>query len=440
MAWRRQQPGEMHWSKDFVEHLRTVHFALIVTCVALIVIKTSGTESTYQKARSQIDLVKKLVPEMNGTAFAGRAEKVYSAANRKKESNYVTSYHRGSETFRASMSVSQVFIVAEAPWRGSQPPKTHPGYPVGTMEWANTAMSYQQVGSLENFKTAWDAISKHYVLGSCNGSTAPELVQNHDIDKLFTEDGPAARGKPADTYLACSPENEEDYAVEQELGARRTQNTGDSDPLLVLADAGHSVIVGLLDQEYVSFFPEDLLRAKFPDLPQGQFSEAFADLNELTNGLQSDKIDELQAWLSSQQSQHSSESFEAFGVRFPASATVSWGTVVVLAVQIYLLLHLRELAPRLTSDDPGLDVPWVGLYRWSVSRLMMTASLLLPAFTIFVLNGDSHHWLLSYGLIHWKMQLAPIGAIVLSLYLTWLIGKKLLDLQEMFVEVTQEPQ
>jgi hypothetical protein len=429
----------MHWSKDFVEHLRTVHFALIVTCVALIVIKTSSTESTYQKALNQIELVRKLVPEMNAGAFADKAKKIYIAANSRNAGNNVADYYRGSERIRASMSADEVFLVAEAPYRGSERPKTHPGYPAGTMEWAITSVS-SDMSSLENFKIAWDAISKHYLLGSCNGRTAPELVQNHDIKKLFTGGGPSDKAEGGAAHLYCSPESEEDYNVEQTLEKRRSQNTGDSDPLLVFADVGHSVIVGLIDLKYVPFFPQDVLRAKFPDLPQGTFSEAFADLNELTNGLQSDKTNELQAWLSNQQSQHSSESFEAFGVRFPASATVGWGTVVVLAIQIYLLLHLRELAPRLTSDDPGLDVPWVGLYRWSVSRLMMTASLLLPAFTIFLLNADSHHWLRGYGLAHWKTQLAPIASIILSLYLTWQIGKKLLDLQDMLVEVAQKPQ
>ena len=99
------------------------------------------------------------------------------------------------------MFVSELFLVAEAPWRGSEPPKTHPGYPVGTIEWANTSIP-SQMSSLENFKTAWDAISKHYVLGSCNGNTAPELLQNHDIDKLFTEDGPADKAKAADASSA----------------------------------------------------------------------------------------------------------------------------------------------------------------------------------------------------------------------------------------------
>jgi hypothetical protein len=292
---------------------------------------------------------------------------------------------------------------------------------------------------LEDFKTAWDAISKHYLLGSCNGLTAPELIQYHDINKIFTADGLADKTNTTDAHLYCSAQNGEDYAIEEKLGEKRIQNTGDSDPVLVLADTGHSVIVGLLDQQYVPFFPQDVLRAKFADLPQGKFSEAFADLNELTNGLQSDKIDELQDWLSIQQSQHNSESFEAFGVHFPASATVAWGTVVVLAIQIYLLLHLRELAPKLTSEDPGLDVPWVGLYRWYVSRLMMTVSLVLPAFTIFILNADSRHWLRAYGLSHWKTQLFPIGLIILSLYLTWKINKKLVNLQSMLIEVAQKP-
>ena len=40
-------------SKDFVEHLRTVHFALVATCVALLVIVTSANKK-IEDAFSQL--------------------------------------------------------------------------------------------------------------------------------------------------------------------------------------------------------------------------------------------------------------------------------------------------------------------------------------------------------------------------------------------------
>src|SRR5258708_6990966 len=46
-------PSSPHWSESFVEHLRTVHFALSILAVAIIFTLLSGKEYDAQKARTQ---------------------------------------------------------------------------------------------------------------------------------------------------------------------------------------------------------------------------------------------------------------------------------------------------------------------------------------------------------------------------------------------------
>jgi hypothetical protein len=53
----RQPTSEVpaHWSKDFVEHLRTVHFALIAISAGLILLVASSREYNPVTALVQVD-------------------------------------------------------------------------------------------------------------------------------------------------------------------------------------------------------------------------------------------------------------------------------------------------------------------------------------------------------------------------------------------------
>jgi hypothetical protein len=52
-------PGLFHWSKDFVEHLRAVHFALALVSVILIIADTSGLDGRLNTALTQIQEIAK---------------------------------------------------------------------------------------------------------------------------------------------------------------------------------------------------------------------------------------------------------------------------------------------------------------------------------------------------------------------------------------------
>src|SRR5579872_4861519 len=52
-----QEPNPEHWSKDFVEHLRTVHFTLVTVSVGLIALLSSKTYDARKAASEMNELV-----------------------------------------------------------------------------------------------------------------------------------------------------------------------------------------------------------------------------------------------------------------------------------------------------------------------------------------------------------------------------------------------
>jgi hypothetical protein len=54
------------------------------------------------------------------------------------------------------------------------------------------------------------------------------------------------------------------------------------------------------------------------------------------------------------------EVFEALGMKFPADKVTLWGIILILSVQLYFFVYLRQLSGRLRANDPGWDTPRVG--------------------------------------------------------------------------------
>ena len=54
-----------HWSADFVEHIRTVHFALIAACIGLIGLVQFKKPLEVSTARSQLQEIKSAVDRWN---------------------------------------------------------------------------------------------------------------------------------------------------------------------------------------------------------------------------------------------------------------------------------------------------------------------------------------------------------------------------------------
>src|ERR1035438_2504717 len=58
-----------HWSKDYVEHLRAVHFALISTCVVLILLSVSRNKTEIEIAQDQNRQIEELLNGFHSSWF-----------------------------------------------------------------------------------------------------------------------------------------------------------------------------------------------------------------------------------------------------------------------------------------------------------------------------------------------------------------------------------
>jgi hypothetical protein len=80
------------------------------------------------------------------------------------------------------------------------------------------------------------------------------------------------------------------------------------------------------------------------------------------------------------------ETFEAFGMKFPADQITIWGIVVLLCVQLYFLTYLRQLSGKLRADDAGWDVPWIGMKQSALAVCIFFVSLIvLPLLAVALL-------------------------------------------------------
>jgi hypothetical protein len=59
---RSTNPGTVHWSRDFVEHLRTVHFSLVAIAVGLILILSRTDSPALMQIRQIVALKKEWPP------------------------------------------------------------------------------------------------------------------------------------------------------------------------------------------------------------------------------------------------------------------------------------------------------------------------------------------------------------------------------------------
>jgi hypothetical protein len=72
----KSQSSGPHWSKDYVEHLRTIHFSLIALSLAAVVLATSASPNEVSLARKKISAIGELIRIWNSDWVNKAAEQV----------------------------------------------------------------------------------------------------------------------------------------------------------------------------------------------------------------------------------------------------------------------------------------------------------------------------------------------------------------------------
>ena len=388
-------------SKDFVEHLRTVHFALIVVSTGLILLAFSSKSYNARTAYREIDEVIKLQHAWSPTWIgqhcrtSSKENGAYADASIPRRAfqsrNRISGMVRRLVNVKPSNS-TVMFVISPENWgcweKGWRPQQLASGWdvPPAFAEFPNT---------LSDFRIWWDNIAATHTFvipesisvegylfkrGSIEGSA--DLTDAHTKDPLeevelsinyeFIQDPPRGPGP----LVSRDPFP---FALQGELSSSQEE---------ALFGLGESVSFPVATYREVQVDQGDLVKS-FTNWHVGTFEKSFVDLAQAAHGLEDVDLEEARKIISEEASK-GNETFEAFGLKFPAGQITFWGSIVLISIQLYLFLYLKQLSGRLRPDDPGWDTPWIGMEdSFFLTQAAFIGTLLLPCVAILSLGVRS---------------------------------------------------
>jgi hypothetical protein len=376
-------PAHAHWSKDFVEHLRTVHFSLLVISAGLIVLVLSSKEYNAVAALVQIDEVIDLrhqwstewVEEQSKDS-ARRTDEIPEGVTpmvrdiRRDEIPSVQVQYAANKiggpihilTFDCSLPKDNSYQ------RSSQtllPLTSFPRTLAGFRLWWNQLLKPHDI-----------VFPKEFSLGS---GFAPYIQYSSDTPKYYRIDIHLAsdfvRNNSADRIKKQLSIHEEGKGF-----AYWFDFVNEEQRFLTAV-----LPVYVVEQEV----SQQTLLKNYTNLKSGVFEKSFADLASATQGQGDLPLEDIKNFLHDEASK-GPEVFEAFGMKFPAGQITFWGVVLLLSVQLYFLVYLRQLLGKLKPDDPGWDVPWIGMDSSPLSNAILYVSLvILPCIAAILLSWQA---------------------------------------------------
>jgi len=362
-------------SKDFIEHLRTVHFALVATCLALLAITLSPSPEAIRKANEELKEISEVAHNWDwGWQNSAITEKLkgqheYSLLSCNQLPFHQVSFARDGDPFVAEFQGNNWGL----------------GYPRLEPE------DHHGPASLEEFRRYWDTD----ITVLCPYHTADQIdFFDRTLGGKGEEQIPLSSAQVS-SVIEPNPKARHAYG-EFEIGPGNSGNMGeyyaeitDSDPdshtptlyeIHIPVDKSVTVSVSMRDQIIKSYPQYQWVHSGFKD--------AFEDLDKGTTGFQDLDFGHLKAVLELQAA-NSKDTLEAFGIKFPRGLTTRWGVLLILGIQLYLWIHLAECRKRAFQSS---DIAWIGSYKSAIARWIFAGTALLApvgviAFLCFYKTG-----------------------------------------------------
>lgn len=405
--FRGRSSSNAHWSKDYVEHLRSIHFALLAVAISGIIISTAPDYSRLRPAYSQLRTIQEVISRKDE-----RLDRLYPVKDDIWKSRwYSFTFNDRRYIFKLQPIIS--IIYGEC------------GHAESRRTWAgrwNGGNAFAGVVTLQDFAFGWN-------LFVCNGmSRAYDITelaagvdvlgqdQDHRFFQTVSVHPVYLSGKSVLnginnrtwTYLAFleTPDPSQSFKEgAQDVYLVPPDPTSQNMKFIAVGDPRHYSSANryrMMNMTASTGMLAFMLKVHFTEgrftpqkyTPQiawpswtctSSFDQCFVELSRVTRSRTTYKIDELAAWLNVESTSNPPREIETFGIKFPVEDQAFWGIVVIIGLVLYAWLHLRELAPRIRQDYSGLDVAWVGLYASLPAYCVVWASILLiPGYAVFV--------------------------------------------------------
>jgi hypothetical protein len=410
-------PTDTAYLKDTIEHLRTVHFTLAITCFALFA-------TTFLARRGESELALEQLREIS-VAVAQRQE-------------------RWPEALMGLPAIQSIV--------GYVDDQEKPFYVVGTFEqlWTSAAGELVPVSrisvdgelpsaptTLREVASQWDRLKAIQLFQAdvdteLKGLLLPTTTTNLDT---VAPDNPNITG----FRLALPPAHlGADSVVADIRRSRRTVRRMQLQFPLVPIDSNPNSTSGtnpLRSLPYKFLWIDDNVTAEYGPLALlsrvtlvpvndehalQSFALRWPELSSVGSRLAFMPLSTLEANFVNAV-QQGGEVIELFGTKVPIEEFARWGSPVLIAIQLYFLLHLRHLTMALGSSGSIPSVPWIGAYREAAARWVSGVSLIAfpPAVILTLLFRGNL-------LRHTTAGYLVIAVLLTSAYLGWLTFRSLL--------------
>jgi hypothetical protein len=384
-----------HWSEDLVEHIRTVHFALVAVCLGLIGLIQFQKPRDVSIAQFQLQEIMKAVDAWDTPQVVGQIRDAFGRAGVYTTSPPVLFWLEADGQSFGVIPQGVAWVSGE----GNRKVRA-----------LDTNELLKNPKSLADFQRVWDVLAGSvWVTMPDTNKFSQTLVRSGKDGKTSLQgytklDSPRSGWRSVDWVL---PTPEQSSAVQTVLHSS-------VDMLYVIKlEAGDTLLlpVGVSSKQQV--YGLTALQQTHPYWKTAPFASSFAELNSATTTMQDQSFEYIAGQLAKEAAKPKTDSFEIFGVKFPVETASRWGIVVIVGIQLYLWIHLYELSPKLKGGDPGWDVAWIGVYQSLPARIVfLSSTALLPIGTIVLLGT---HALKGAGYVVWAIYiLALLASLVLS--------------------------
>jgi hypothetical protein len=349
--------------KDHFEHLRTVHFSLIATCLVLLVVSTTSQNRTVRLAEDQLRSVQSIMVHWADLDFDAAIDRQVQSSSMQVPHSRILKFSDGVLVPKPGSYVLDFTMPAWSPITSEQ-----------CTPWLYDPMLKRQPRTLADTHELWDCLH-----------TANSVA----IPFAFSAEAAVLRGKKvslADTAptapaghlkLVFGKTSEDQRAtIRQAFGL--SVDYAFVGTLYSSNGAQENIIVPVEKERVIKLNLVEPLRPLDPafSVDPGLYPKAFPDLDEITADYEDLTFDKLSAILAAQR-KHSDQTFEAFSVKFPSEAVARWGLILLLGVQLYLLIHMASVPIR---PDTEISVAWIPLYpnKLAQSVFMLTVAVLPP--------------------------------------------------------------
>ncbi|MBS0417716.1 MAG: hypothetical protein JSR66_08380 [Proteobacteria bacterium] len=391
------------WSVDFVEHLRSVHFSLIALSAGLLVVVVGSQDRNMTKAITQAtqiaelesrwaivqtDLVRQVMGYGDQPVFGD--PQLYSQVKGLVIEG-TTANDTKPESYLVNFTIQPKLFIKYVPKRISP------------------EIMSESPHTIAQFKSWWERLREGFNVKVPSLASIPECVaflwdssaaQHHLPHNFYRINCSIDYGDPSDwnsdeVFDVDADSDSLPKDMMGELGDDTEFISGhmhyNGHPVLATSELpkSHSPKTDLYVGVYVHLqsvrLNESAFQRIFPDWRTGPFDSAFRELAVASRDNETISItDALHRMVDSQSK--GEQTVEAMGLKIPAPELTRWGVILIVCVQIYFWLHLRQFSRRIKSHSPGLGVAWIGVYGSTLAMVTtLLSACLLPAATLTIL-------------------------------------------------------